>query len=65
MYLGQPPVKSNRMVEIIYPHLGLGLVFAGTWNDQSSLVNYAYLYEPQKILFCAGCKEKILDKGII
>jgi hypothetical protein len=33
MYLGEPPKKSNKSVEIIYPHLGLGLVFLGTYNN--------------------------------
>ena len=33
-YLGEPPVKNNKLVELIYPHLGLGLVFLGTWSNE-------------------------------
>ena len=46
MYLGQPPKKSSKTVEIIYPHLGVGLTFLGTYNNEDSLINYIYLYSP-------------------
>lgn len=46
MYLGEPSIKSKRAVEIIYPHLGLGLVFGGTWSNENSLISYAYFYAP-------------------
>ena len=32
-YLGEPPVKNPKLLEIIYPHLGIGLVFQGTWSN--------------------------------
>ncbi len=33
MYLGEPIVKSKKMVEIIYENLGIGIVFQGAWNN--------------------------------
>ncbi len=45
MYLGEPPRKSHRAIEIIYPHLGLGLVFGGTWSNENALISEAYFYE--------------------
>jgi hypothetical protein len=43
-YLGEPPIKNSKMMEIIYPHLGLGLVFQGMWSNELSQVEYAYIY---------------------
>lgn len=58
MYLGEPMQKSNREVEIIYPHLGLGLVFLGGWTNENSQIKYAYLYPPEDIRVCAACGKK-------
>jgi hypothetical protein len=33
MLLGEPATKSSKMVELIYPQIGIGLVFQGTWNN--------------------------------
>lgn len=33
MVLGEPATKSSKMVELIYPQIGMGLVFQGTWNN--------------------------------
>jgi hypothetical protein len=57
MYLGEPLQKSAKTVEIIYPHLGLGLVFLGSYNNEDSLIDYAYLYAPEPIQVCAACRK--------
>ena len=54
-YLGEPPVKNPKMMEIIYPHLGLGLVFQGTWSNELSLIDSAYIYEKEVKWCCGGC----------
>ena len=46
-YLGEPPIKNSKMMEIIYPHLGLGLVFQGMWSNEMSLIEYVYIYKPE------------------
>ena len=36
-FLGEPAVKGKGL-ELIYPHLGLGLVFQGNWENENSLI---------------------------
>ena len=43
------------MMEIIYPHLGLGLVFRGSWSDEASAIEYCYWFEGEEREFCGGC----------
>ena len=56
-YLGEPPVKNKKMMEVIYPHLGLGLVFQGMWSNELSLIDYAYVYQKEGNNCCAGCAQ--------
>ena len=57
-YLGEPPIKNSKMMEIIYPHLGLGLVFQGMWSNEMSLIEYVYIYKPEGEWHCAGCSKQ-------
>lgn len=60
MYLGEPHTKSKHIVEIIYPALGLGLVFKGGWSQEDNLIDYGYFYEKEyESIQCAGCAKNI------
>lgn len=45
LFFGEPVTKSSKLVEIIYPHLGIGLVFQGTYNNEDSPIDYVYIFE--------------------
>lgn len=58
-YFGEPATKSAKMVEIIYPHLGLGLVFQGSYNNEDSPIDYVYVFKKEGSR-CASCLKEAL-----
>jgi hypothetical protein len=57
-FLGEPPTKNPKLMEIIYPHLGLGLAFQGSWTQEQSLIEYCYIYPREGEWYCGGCAKK-------
>lgn len=62
LYFGEPVTKSGKLVEVIYPHLGLGLVFQGSYSNEDSPIDYAYIFKREKSR-CGACSIEMPQGG--